>query len=472
MIRVRFAPSPTGFLHIGGLRTCFYNWLYAKQNEGKFILRIEDTDRERMVPKAVENLIQTLKTMGLDWDELYTQSKRLKIYQKYAQELLEKGGAYYCFCSASELKEMRERQIAQKMAPQYDGRCRNLSKKEIETKIKNEQPYVIRLKVPKKDKGEFFDVIRGKIQIDLKNIDDQVLLKSDKWPTYHLANVVDDHLMNITHVIRGEEWLPSTIKHVLLYQFFGWKPPKFVHLPLLLNSDKSKLSKRQGDVAVEDYLDQGYLPQALLNFISLLGWNPGNDKEIFNTKNLIKNFSLKRIQKAGAIFNTEKLDWLNGYYIRQMSIDELTKKCIPYLEQSGIMKKIKNLDWLKKIVSLEQERMKKINDIIDLGSYFWTENIEYNSQILIWKDTSQIEIKNNLIKTEEILNKISEKEFKSENINKKVLSWASKKDKGPIYWPWRVALSGLEASPPPNDIAEILGKEKTIRRIEKAINKL
>jgi len=472
MIRVRFAPSPTGFLHIGGLRTCFYNWLYAKQNKGKFILRIEDTDRQRIVPNAVENLMKTLKTMGLDWDEFYVQSERLEIYQKYAQELLDKGYAYYCFCSASELKEMRERQIAQKIAPQYDGRCRKLSKKEVALRLHSGQSYVIRLKIPKEDKGEFFDLIRGKIQIDLKNIDDQILLKSDKWPTYHLANVVDDHLMGITHVIRGEEWLPSTIKHVLLYQFFGWKPPKFVHLPLLLNSDKSKLSKRQGDVAVEDYLAQGYLPEALLNFISLLGWNPGNDKEIFSKEELIKDFSLKKIQKTGAIFNTEKLDWLNGYYIRQMPIDELTQKCIPYLERSNIMEEIKDLDWLKKIVSLEQERMKKLNDIVNLGSYFWADKIKYDSKILIWKDTSQAEIKNNLIKLEEILNKIPEIEFNSENINEKVLAWAPEKGKGAIFWPWRVALSGLKASPPPNDIAEILGKKKTLERIKFAIDKL
>ncbi len=472
MIRVRFAPSPTGFLHIGGLRTCFYNWLYAKQNKGKFILRIEDTDRQRMVPQAIENLTQTLKIMGLDWDEFYVQSERLEIYQKYAQELLDKDYAYCCFCSASELKEMKEKQISQKMPPQYDGRCRNLSEEEVASKIKAGESYVVRLKIPKENKSEFFDVIRGKIEIDLKNIDDQILLKSDKWPTYHLANVVDDHLMDITHVIRGEEWLPSTIKHILIYQFLGWKPPKFVHLPLLLNSDKSKLSKRQGDVAVEDYLNQGYLPDALLNFIALLGWNPGNDKEIFSKKELIRDFSFKRINKTGAVFNAEKLDWLNGNYIRQMPLDELTKKCIPYLEKFDIMKELKDLKWLKKIVSLEQERMKKISEIKDLGSYFWKNKLEYDPQILIWKDTPSKKIKNNLIKLEEILNKIPETEFDSVNINKEVLVWAAEKGKGAIFWPWRVALSGLESSPPPNDIAEILGKEKTLQRIKDAICKL
>lgn len=485
MIRVRFAPSPTGFLHIGGLRTCFYNWLYAKQNEGKFILRIEDTDRQRMVPNAVESLIQTLKTMGLDWDEFYVQSERLEIYQKYAQELIDKGHAYYCFCSASELKAMKEKQIAKKMAPHYDGRCRELPQNEIASRIKSGDPYVIRLKVPKEGIGEFFDVIRGKIEIDLKNIDDQVLLKSDQWPTYHLANVVDDHLMNITHVIRGEEWLPSTVKHILLYQFLGWKSPKFVHLPLLLNTDKSKLSKRQGDVAVEDYLLKGYLPDALLNFISLLGWNPGNDKEIFSKEELIKDFSLKRINKSGAVFNIEKLDWINGSYIRQIPIDELTKKCILQLEELNVIerindssfkvkesKQIVNFNWLKKIVSLEQERMKKIEEIKDLGSYFWNDKLEYDSQILIWKDTPSEEIKNNLIKLEETLNKIPETEFESNNINQKVLAWAPEKGKGSIFWPWRVALSGLKSSPPPNDITEILGKKESLERIRKAIHKL
>jgi glutamyl-tRNA synthetase len=485
MIRVRFAPSPTGFLHIGGLRTCLYNWLYARQNKGQFVLRIEDTDQQRMVPQAVERLTQVLKKMGLEWDEFYRQSDRLKIYQKYIKQLIESGHAYYCFCSSSRLEKIRKKQIAEKKAPQYDRHCRSLTEKEIQEKIKSNQSYVIRLKVPEKGRAHFFDLIRGKIEIDLSNIDDQILLKSDSWPTYHLANVVDDHLMSITHVIRGEEWLPSTIKHVLLYQYLGWKEPKFVHLPLLLNPDKSKLSKRQGDVAVEDYLEQGYLPEVLLNFIALLGWNPGNDREIFKVKDLIKYFSLKRIQKAGAVFNSEKLKWLNGVYIREMTPNQLLTKVLPFLEKEGIVKKIDDQyfeiipsqkkvkqDWLEKIINLEQERMKRLKDIGRMGLYFWTNELKYDEKILLWKDFSALEIKKNLLKIKSILANIKKKDFQSEKINQIILEEIPSKERGAYFWPWRVALSGQESSPPPNQIAEILGPEETLKRIEKAINKL
>ncbi|MCF7907113.1 glutamate--tRNA ligase [Patescibacteria group bacterium] len=485
MIRVRFAPSPTGFLHIGGLRTCFYNWLYARQNKGQFVLRIEDTDQKRMVPQAIEGLTQTLKKMGLEWDEFYQQSNRLDIYQKYVKELVANGHAYHCFCSSERLEKVRERQIAEKKAPQYDRHCRFLSQKEIEEKVKAGESYVIRLKVPEKGMGHFFDSIRGKIEIDLANIDDQVLLKSDHWPTYHLANVIDDHLMGITHVIRGEEWLPSTIKHILLYQYLGWKEPKFVHLPLLLNSDKSKLSKRQGDVAVEDYLKQGYLPEALLNFIALLGWNPGNDREIFKVSDLIKHFSLKKVQKAGAVFNLEKLNWLNGLYVREMNSDQLLEKILPFLKKSKIIKKIDekyfevipsgkkvNQNWLKKVIILEQGRMKRLKDVEKLGYCFWNDNLEYKRESLLWKNFSVNEIKNNLLKIKTILANIKEKDFQSETINQEVLEQIPVKERGAFFWPWRVALSGQESSPPPNEIAEILGPEETLKRVEKAINKL
>ncbi len=323
---VRFAPSPTGYLHVGGHRTALYNYLFARKHGGRFILRIEDTDQSRYVKGAVENLVKSLRAMGLDWDAgpdrddengPYFQSQRRPIYEKEIDRILESGNAYRCFCSTERLTELRESQISAGEAPGYDGRCRNLDPEEAKKRARHE-PFVIRMRVPDEGSMTFHDEIRGDVTVEFDRIDDQVLIKSDGFPTYHFANVADDHYMGITHVIRGEEWLPSLPKHLLLYEFLGWKPPVFAHLPLLLNPDKSKLSKRQGDVAVEDYLAKGYLPQALNNFLALLGWNPGDDREIFSLGELIDLFSLDRVNKAGAVFNTEKLDWMNQQYIQTM----------------------------------------------------------------------------------------------------------------------------------------------------------
>jgi len=502
MVRVRFAPSPTGYLHIGGLRTALYNFLFARKYKGKFILRIEDTDVKRRVAGAIENLIKTLKIVGLNYDEgpfltklkikqkgkygPYLQSERLPIYQKFAQKLVNQGHAYYCFCSEKILAEMRQEQIMRKLPPMYDKRCRKLTEDEVKEKIKNKTPFVIRLKVPEEGIIKFKDLIHGEIEFDLKNVDDQVLLKSDGYPTYHLAVVVDDYLMKVTHVIRGEEWLPSVPKHLLLYQFFGWQPPKFAHLPLILNPDRSKLSKRHGDVTVEEYLAKGYLPEALLNFIALLGWNPGDNREIFPLKDLIKEFSLEKIQKAGAIFNLEKLDWMNGYYIRNKKVSELTKLCLPYLIQAGLIKSsnsnsrflisktkdVVNFDWLKKIVALEQERIKKLSDLAQLTDFFFIEKLDYQPKILLWKKMKKEETIDNLNLIKNKLEKLSLKSFKKETIHNLLTELAEEKGAGQIFWPFRVAISGKEASPPPAEIAEILGKEKTIQRINMAIDKL
>ncbi|MEK6553252.1 MAG: glutamate--tRNA ligase, partial [Bacteroidota bacterium] len=319
-VRVRFAPSPTGYLHVGGLRTALYNYLFARKNNGKFVLRIEDTDRNRYVEGAVKNLISALKWCGLDFDEgpetggkfgPYLQSQRLDIYQKYIQELIVKGDAYYCFCTHERLEALKEEQQKQKL-PQakYDKHCLSLSKSKIEENLANKIPFVVRLNVVPNQKIIFDDIVRSRVEFESNNVDDQVLIKSDGYPTYHFANVVDDHLMEISHVIRGEEWLSSTPKHVLLYDSFGWERPIFAHLPLLLNPDRSKLSKRQGDVAVEDYRAKGFLKEALVNFVALLGWNAGDDKEFYLMNELIKNFSLERVNKSGAVFDLEKLNWL------------------------------------------------------------------------------------------------------------------------------------------------------------------
>jgi glutamyl-tRNA synthetase len=333
-IRVRFAPSPTGYLHIGGLRTALFNYLFAKHNNGKFILRIEDTDQQRKIEGAVENLIMTLKSVGLNYDEgpeiggdygPYFQSQRLDIYKNHIEQLLTQGDAYYSFETSEELDEMRKQQIEQGTnQAMYDRSARNLSKEEVEEKIKQGIPYVIRLKVPLDSEIKFNDLIRGEVTIDTNLVDDQVLMKSDGYPTYHFANVIDDHLMEISHVIRGEEWLTSVPKHILLYKAFGWEIPKMAHVPLILNPDRSKLSKRQGDVATEDFQRKGYLPEALINFIALLGWNPGEgeNREIFSLDELVKMFTIERIQGSGAVFNIEKLNWMNNQYMQKMMMSE------------------------------------------------------------------------------------------------------------------------------------------------------
>ncbi len=466
-IRVRFAPSPTGFLHMGSLRTALYNYLFAHQKKGVFILRIEDTDRTRYVKGALESLLKTLKIIGLKWDEgPYIQSERLEIYKKYAQELVEKGKAYYCFCSPERLEKMRKEQELKKLPTMYDGHCRNQKSKILNHK------YVVRLAVPRDGETEFTDLIRGQVKFENKLIDDQVLIKSDGFPTYHLANVVDDHLMKISHVIRGEEWLSSTPKHILLYQAFGWTAPQFAHMSLLLNPDRSKLSKRQGDVAVEDYLKKGYLPEALLNFVALLGWSSARepDREIFSLPELIKEFSLERISPSGAIFNLEKLDWLNGEYIKKMRPEDLVKRCLPYFEE-----KVQSAIWrtkLKKIITLEQGRMKKLSDMSNLAEFFFKKP-DYPAQLLIWRKSDAATTLARL-KTLLTFYDTYKGRWTKEGIENATLQLIQKEnlDNGATLWPLRAALAGRENSPGPFEIAEILGHDETLKRLKLALSKI
>ena len=502
-IKTRFAPSPTGALHVGGLRTALYNYLFAKHNNGDFILRIEDTDKARFVEGSIESLVKMLNLTGLKYSEgvftdnsgkiaqkgnfgPYMQSERLDIYKKYINELIKNDYAYFCFCNQERLEEMRKDQQVRKMAPMYDGKCRGLSKAEVENLIKKKTSYVVRLKTPREGFTEFKDLIYGKIKIANKTIDDQVLIKSDGYPTYHFANVVDDHLMEISHIIRGEEWLPSTPKHILLYKAFGWDIPNFAHLPLLLNPDKSKLSKRQGDVAVEDYLNKGYLPEALLNFILLLGWNPKTEEEIFSLDEMIKRFDLFGVNKYGAVFNVEKLDWINGFYIREMDLSELTKLCVPYLIKAKLIKKVLSIkyqvlstdkeisfDYLKKVVALEQERMKKLSEIGELVSFVFVDKLEYDKDLLIWKKMSFEEVKNNLELAYNELEKIDEKNFTKNNLEKVLRDLMEQKEikTGELLWPLRVSLTGLKGSPGPFEVGEVLGKEKVLGRMEEGMEK-
>ncbi len=340
-VRTRYAPSPTGFLHVGGLRTALYNYLYARQQGGRFILRIEDTDQTRKVEGAVENLIDVFAWLNIHFDEgphlggpvaPYVQSERLATYREHLQQLADAGHAYRCFCTTERLDDMRKQQAQRGQVPMYDRRCRNLPKDEVARRRAAGEPHVWRMAVPDNQTVKIADLIRGDVSFETSTIDDQVLLKSDGFPTYHLANVVDDHVMEISHVIRGEEWLPSTPKHVLLYQFFGWMPPVFAHLPLLLNADRSKMSKRSGDVAVEDYRKKGFLPEGLINFVALLGWHPRDDREIFSLEELVQEFSLERVNKAGAVFDLAKLRWMNAEYIKAEDEDALFAHLTPLLE--------------------------------------------------------------------------------------------------------------------------------------------
>ncbi len=496
IVRTRFAPSPTGYLHIGGLRTALYSYLLAKQNGGQFILRLEDTDMKRYVPEAAEAIFRGLKWAGLKYDEgpdiggpfaPYIQSQRLKLYQKYAQELIDKNLAYFCFCDEKTLEEMRQEQIAKKQAPKYDRRCLKLSPKEIENKIKSGIPYVIRMKIPENREIVVNDIIRGKIIYKSDELDDQVILKSDGYPTYHLAVVVDDHEMKISHVTRTEEWLPSTPKHILLYEYFGWKPPFWAHLPLLLNPDRTKMSKRKGDIAVDDYINKGYLPDAMINYLAFLGWNPGGEKksekkemaeikekEIYSLEELIKDFRLEKVHKAGAVFNIEKLNWYNSYYIKQMPLEELVKNCILYLKKAGLISETKNLskkeeEKIKKIVALEQERLEYLSQIAE-DSILFFKTISYEKSLLRWQKMTDEQIKKSLLTAKKIIAEIPDKEFTLKNIKSILLAEAELyKNRGELLWPLRVALSGQKKSPPPFEIADILGKEETIKRLDKAI---
>lgn len=478
--RVRFAPSPTGYLHVGGLRTALYNYLFAKHNNGTFVLRIEDTDRNRYVEGAVENLINALKWAELQYDEgpdkigdygPYLQSQRLDIYNRFAKDLIAKGKAYYCFCTPERLKSLREEQEKQKL-PQakYDKHCLHLSKEEIEQNLSTGIPKVIRLNVEPDQEIIFDDIIRQRVVFESNNVDDQVLIKSDGYPTYHLANVVDDHLMKITHVIRGEEWLSSTPKHVLLYDAFGWERPVFAHLPLLLNPDRSKLSKRQGDVAVEDYRDKGYLKEALINFVALLGWNAGDDKEFYYMDELIKSFSLERVNKAGAVFDLQKLNWLNAEHLRKKSDSELLEMLKVEIQKFKFKDQNYSDEYLKLIIQAMKERVSFVHEFITSCMYFYEVPTEYEQKAVekSWKDDTPVSLKK--LSDEFSLLENPKKEDFEAALNK--VAEELKLGKGKLIHPLRLAVSGQSTGPGMYDLLFILGKDEVIRRIETAIEKL
>lgn len=494
-VRVRMAPSPTGFLHIGSLRTALYDFLFARKERGVFILRVEDTDRARLVPGALENIVQTLTEFGLAPDEgyiwqdgkiiergdhgPYLQSERLDLYKKYADELVVKKLAYHCFCTTERLEQLRLSQQAQKHAPKYDKLCATLTDEEVKVRLEKGESSVIRLNVPKDKVVKYDDMVFGHIEISSNEVDDQVLIKSDGYPTYHFAVVIDDHLMEISHVMRGDEYISSTPKDILLYEALGWEKPSFVHLPPVISkTTKKKLSKREGDVSVKSFVEKGYLPEAILNFLVFLGWNPKTEQEIFSLPEMIEQFSLDKLNKAGAVFDPDKLDWFNGQYIRKMDPTALAEHCVPYFEQSGVDVKSFPIEFVHKVLLLEKDRLKKFSEIGERVFYFFHEP-EYDPSLLAWKDTPRETIKANLSKFATFLARISESDFTKEHLeleSKKFIDENGLKN-GEVLWPVRVALSGLKASPGPFEIMDAFGilpsgKSLAIARIKRAESSL
>ena len=468
-VRVRFAPSPTGHLHIGGVRTALFNWLFTKHHRGKFILRIEDTDRKRSTKESIADILESMKWLGLEWDEgPYLQMGRLDIYKKYGDKLLEEGQAYLCYCTPEELKERRR-----KGAYKYDGRCRNLTKEEEEEYIAQGKKPALRLRSPTTGKTILNDLIRGEIEFENKLLDDFILLKSDDVPTYNFACIIDDVLMKVTHVIRGEDHLSNTPRQILVYQALGFECPKFAHLPMILGSDHTPLSKRHGAVAVSQYREMGYLPQSLINYLALLGWGAPESKQLFSREELIERFSLEHVSKNPAVFDPKKLEWMNGHYLKSSDPEEVIDLVIDYLKKKGLLPEEIDPEkrrWIGRIVGIVGERLKYIGQIIDYAGFFFSEEITLDKKAK--EQFLKKGIKPFLKEVREDLSKIELFEEKGieEVIRKELAVFEIKPKIGAQAI--RVALTGQTISPPLFEVIELLGKEKTIKRLETVLSTL
>lgn len=481
-VRVRYAPSPTGDLHLGSLRTVIFDWLFARKQGGTFILRIEDTDQARLVEGALERQLEALAWMGLNPDEgvcledgqvtekgsfgPYTQSKRLSIYQEYAEKLIAAGAAYRCFCTSERLEQMRAEQQANHQAPKYDQHCRHISSEESAQRAAAGEPFVVRHAIPADQEVMIHDIIRGELKFNSKEVDDYVLLKSDGFPTYHLASVVDDHLMEITHVLRGEEWIPSTPKNVLLYQAFGWTSPHFAHVPVILGPDgKRKLSKRDGDVSVIDYRTRGYLPEALFNTLAFVGWSPGTEEEFFTPTELVERFSLERVQKSPAAFSFDRLDFVSGWYIRQLPIEEVVTRMQPFLDAAGLVPK--SHEYLIQVATILQERFKHFDETEEI-SWFFFKRPEVNDMLrtlLLPKKMDWAATQENLKFAHDVLK--AHDNWTQESLHELLISAiaAAEKKNGDVLWPIRAALTGVPHSPGAFEMLAVLGKEESLARI-------
>ena len=498
-VRVRMAPSPTGLLHVGVVRAFLFNYLFAKQNDGTFIFRVEDTDTERSKKEFEEDICESMRWLGLDWDEgpgkegeygPYRQSARKEIYEKHIGQLMDEGKAYYCFCSKEDLEAQRQYFMSLGKAPIYSGTCRDISSDEARKRAETED-HVIRFKTPSQ-KIVFEDIVRGEVEFDSSDIGDFSLARSIDDPLYNAACVIDDYLMKISHIIRGEDILSNTPRQIMIYEAFGWDVPEFAHLPVILSPEGGKLSKRFGATAVSQYREEGYLPEAIINFLAFLGWNPGGKQEIYSIDDLIKEFSLRKVRSSGSVFNLKKLDYLNGWYIRSKKISDFTELCLPFLVKDNLISQDKDSfvvvetgegigrRKLEGILSLYQERAKKLSEIPELVRPLLTDKTSYDVDLLIWKDQERGEVKLSLDRSRSLLSDIDENEWNQQRLEQVMLEESrlfgeelrGKTDRGYMLWPLRVAMTGQKSSAGPFDVALVLGKEKTLGRIEEALNKL
>ena len=474
MVRVRFAPSPTGYPHLGNIRTALFNWLFARHNNGIFILRIEDTDVARMVEGATDVILESLRWLGLDWDDgPYFQSQRLELYREVTDRLLKQELAYQCYCSTERLESMRQEQMKRKQPPGYDRHCRNLTREQrAEMEAKGIIP-VVRFKTPLEGQTPFNDLLRGQITFENTTLDDFVLLKSDGYPTYHLANIVDDHLMEISHVLRADEWLSSAPRHVLLYQALGWQPPQFAHLPMILGADRSKLSKRHGATAITEYQEQGYLPEAMFNFLVLLGWALDDKTELLTRQEIIKHFSLERISKTAAVFNKDKLDWMNGVYLRGLSLEEFARRAMPFLERnlSTAINRPLDIGYVRRFTPLVQERARTLAEVPQLSEFFFVEKLEYDVGLLLGKIDRAEAVKSLQASVAEI-DGLKDWNAASLEVVFRPLAEELKLKTGVFFGLLRVAVTGRTATPPLFQTMEVLGKERCLKRLRMALDKL
>ena len=471
-VRTRFAPSPTGFMHIGNLRSALYEYLVAKSQNGKYILRIEDTDQKREVEGAVQVIYDTLKVCNIHIDEgpqeggnygPYTQSERVDIYKKYAKELIDKGEAYYCFCSEERLEKLREEADIRKVAFMYDGHCQKLSKEEIEEKLKNNEPYVIRQKMPKEGSTSYEDLVYGKITVENKLLEDQILLKSDGFPTYNFANVIDDHLMEISHVVRGNEYLSSTPKYLLLYNAFGWESPEYIHLPHIIKEGGKKISKRDGDSTFMDLYNMGYLPEAIINYLALLGWSPADNQEIFSMDELIEKFDVKRINTSPAVYDIKKLSWINAHYIKELSKEDFKKFILPFLEKEYDLSS-KSTEWLDELLSIYQNHISSGSEIVDEVRLFF--NNEYNLNEEAKEFMKQDGVDKTIDAFREEINNMND--WTIESISEAINNTKEKSgNKGKmLFMPIRIKTSGQMHGPELANTIYLLGKDLVIERLK------
>ena len=477
-VRTRFAPSPTGYMHLGNLRSALYTYLYARANGGKFILRIEDTDQSRYVPGAVDVIYRTLKSIGMQWDEgpdvggdygPYVQSERKNMYLPYAEQLVKAGKAYYCFCTEEELSSRREEAQKRGETFKYDKHCLHLSPEEVQRRIAAGEPYVIRQNVPEHGEASFDDVLYGHIAVDCADLDDMILIKADGMPTYNFANVIDDHTMGITHVMRGNEYLSSTPKYNLLYDAFGWEKPVYIHMTPIMRDATHKLSKRDGDAYFEDYLNKGYLKEAIVNYVALLGWNPGDEREFFTMDELIKAFSVDGMSKSPAIFDVNKLTWMNAEYVRRLTPEQFTEYALPYYEKAGVS--AEHAELLARILQQRTETFAQIPDMLD----FIPQLPDYDAELFTNKKSkTNPEIAKHVLEIAiDALDALPS--WEEQPIHDALLGLAEKEGmkNGTMLWPVRIALAGKQVTPGGAiEIAILLGRDESMRRLRVGLAKL